>query len=63
MIALSAVQSSLQTFIRNASLFIDTSDSIWYNQVHWLIGALYLLIIAGDAVVYFTGIMWNICVE
>ena len=46
MIALSAVQSSTQTFIYNAILFIDTNA--WHNQSHWLIGTLYLLTIAGN---------------
>ena len=34
MITRSAVQSSAQTFIHNAILFIDTSNKAWYNQVH-----------------------------
>ena len=33
MIALLAVQSSAQTFIHNAILFIDTFNNAWYNQV------------------------------
>ena len=33
MIALSVVQSSAQTFIYNAILFIDTSDNAWYNKL------------------------------
>ena len=50
-IALSAVQSYAQTFIRNAirSMFIDTSDNFSYNQVHWLIRTPYLSIIANNA--------------
>ena len=47
MVALSAVQSSTQTFIHNAILSIDTSNN-WYNQVHWLIGTPYLSIIASN---------------
>ena len=46
MIAFSAVQSFAQTFIHNAILFIDTSNNDLYNQTHWLIGTLYLWIIA-----------------
>ena len=34
MIAISAVQSSAQTFIHNAFLFIDTSNNAWYNQAY-----------------------------
>ena len=48
MIALSAVQSSAQTFIHNVILFNDTSDSAWYNQIHWLVGMPYWSIIASD---------------
>ena len=44
MIAISVVQSSVQTFIHNAILFIDTC----YNQAHWLIGMPYLSIIASN---------------
>ena len=33
MFALSVVQSSAQTFIYNAILFIDTSDNAWYNKL------------------------------
>ena len=47
-IALSAVQSSAQTFIHDAILFIDTSNNTWYNQVHWRIRAVYLSIIASN---------------
>ena len=43
-----AVQSSTQTFIPNAILFIDTSNNAWYNQVHCLIEMSYLSIIASD---------------
>ena len=49
MIALSAVQSSAQTYIHNGILFIDTSNNAWYNQVHWLIGTSYLSIIASNS--------------
>ena len=48
MIALSFVQSSAQTIIHSAIVFIDTSDNAWYNQVHWLIGTPYLSIIASN---------------
>ena len=48
MVALSAVQSSAQTFIHNAILFIDTFNNAWYNQVHWLIGMPYFPIIASN---------------
>ena len=33
MIALSAVQSSAETFIHNAILFIDTVNNAWYNNL------------------------------
>ena len=49
MIALSAAQSTAQTYIHNAILFIDTSNNVLYNQVHWLIGMPYLSIIATNA--------------
>ena len=48
MVAISAVQSSAQTFIHNAILFIDISDNVWYNQAHWLIRTPYLSIIASN---------------
>ena len=48
MIALSAVESSVPTFIHIAILFIYTSDSAWYNQVLWLIETPYLSIIPSD---------------
>ena len=48
MIALCTVQSSSQTFIHNAILFVDTSDNVWYHQGHWLIGTPYLLIITNN---------------
>ena len=48
MIALSAVQSSVQTFIHNAILFIDVSNNAWYNKVHWLIKTPYLSVIANN---------------
>ena len=48
MIALSAVQSSVQTFIHNVILFIDTSNNAGYNQAHWLIGTSYLPTIASN---------------
>ena len=46
MIALSADQSSAQTCIHIAILFIDPSHKAFYDQVRWLIGTPYLLIIA-----------------
>ena len=46
MIALSAVQSTTETFVYNDSLFIDTSNNAWYNQAHWLRGMPYLSIIS-----------------
>ena len=49
-IVLSAVQSSAQTFIHNAILFIDTSNNAWYNRAYCLIGTPYLLIIASDVI-------------
>ena len=52
MMALSAVQSSVQLFIYNAILFIDTSNNALYYQVHWIIGISYLLIIASNDLVY-----------
>ena len=44
LIALSAVQPSVQTRIHNAILVIDTS----YNKVHWLVGTPYLSIKASN---------------
>ena len=41
MIAISAVQSSAQTFSHNAILFTDISNNAWYNQAHWLIEMTY----------------------
>ena len=41
-IALSAAQSSAQTFIHNTIMFIDISNNAWYNKAHWLIGTPYL---------------------
>ena len=32
----------------NAIMFTDSSNNTWYNQVHWLIGAPYLSIIASN---------------
>ena len=48
MIALSAVQTSAQTIIHNAFLFIDTSDNASCNQLHWLIRSPYLSVIASN---------------
>ena len=48
MIALSAVQSSAQTFIHNDILFNDISNNAWYKQAHWLIRTPYLSIIASN---------------
>ena len=42
------VQSSAQKFIHNAILFIDTSNSAWYNQAHCLIGTPYLSTVASN---------------
>ena len=33
MIAITAVQSSAQTFIHNVILFIDTTDNSWYLKL------------------------------
>ena len=44
LIALSTVHSCAQIFSHNAILFIDTSDNVWYKQVHWP----YLSIIASN---------------
>ena len=52
MIALSAIQSSAVTYIRNGILFIDTSNNPGYNQTHWLIGMLYLSIIASNDTIH-----------
>ena len=38
---------------RNTILIIDTSDNVWYNQVHWLIRMPYLSIIASNDVLSF----------
>ena len=48
MIAFSAAQSSAQSFIHNAILFIDTSDYARYDQPHWLIRMPYLSTIASN---------------
>ena len=45
---ISSVQSSAQTFIHNAILFIDTSNNAWHNQAHWVIGTPYLSTIASN---------------
>ena len=47
-VALSAVQSSAQTFVHIPILFIDTSNNALYNQVHRLIGTPYLTMIASN---------------
>ena len=48
-IAVFTVQSSVQTFIHNAIVFIDTSINVWYNQAHWRFGTPpYLSIIASN---------------
>ena len=47
---ISAVQSSVQTFVHNAIMLIDTSDNAWYNQTHWLIRTPYLSTIASNEV-------------
>ena len=36
MIALSAAQSFVQTFIHNAILLINTFNNAWSNQAYWL---------------------------
>ena len=46
--SLSAAQSSAQTRIHNAILFIDTSNKASYNQVHWLVRTPYLSIKASN---------------
>ena len=48
MVAVSVVQSSSQTFIHNAILFIDNFDNAWYSNAHWPIGMPYLSIIPSD---------------
>ena len=48
MIDLSVVQSSVQTFIHNAILFINTYNNAWYNQVNCLIGMPFVSIIASN---------------
>ena len=48
MIAILAAQSSAQTFIHSAILFIDTSNNAWYSQTHWLIRMPQLPIIASN---------------
>ena len=53
MIALSTVQSSAQTFIHTAILFIDMSNNGLYNQAHLLLGAPYLSIIASNVLILF----------
>ena len=55
----SSVQSSAQTFIYNAILFIDTSDKAWHNQAHWLIGTPYLSTIASNGLMIFFVISQN----
>ena len=47
-IALLAAQSSVQTHIHNAIVFIDTSNNASHNQVHWLFGKPYLVIKASN---------------
>ena len=61
MIALSTVQSSAQTFIHNAVLFIDTSNNAWYNQPHWLIWTPYLSIIASNGFPFMKGVANFFC--
>ena len=51
-IALSAVQSSTQTFIHNAILFINTTNNAWYNEAHWLIGTPYLSTLASNEKIF-----------
>ena len=41
-IALLAIQSSAQTFIHNAILFIDTSNNARYSEIRWLIRKPYI---------------------
>ena len=53
-IARSAVQSSTQTRIHNAILFIETSNNASYNQVHWLFMTPYLAIKASNVMAVFT---------
>ena len=62
MIALSSVQSFVQTFIHNAILFIDTSNNTWYNQAHWLIGIPYLSIIASNELFALPEGWYRVCV-
>ena len=47
-IALSGVQSYVQTFIHNAIWFLDTSNNTRYIQAHWLMRTQYLLIIPSN---------------
>ena len=47
-IDLLAVQSSAQTFIPYAILFIDTSNNAWYNQDYWLTGTPFVSMIANN---------------
>ena len=42
MIDFLTVQSSAQTFIHNAIVFIDTPNNALYNQAHWFFGTPYL---------------------
>ena len=57
-ITLSVVQSSVQTFIHNAIMFIDTSNNDWYLQAHWIIGTPYLSIITSN-VTYWKTTLWK----
>ena len=47
---ISSVQSSAETFIHNAILFIDTSNNAWHNQAHWMIQPPYLSTIASNVI-------------
>ena len=44
----SAAQSSAQTHIHSAIVVIDTSNSAWHSQVHWLFGTAYLVVKASN---------------
>ena len=46
--ALSAAQSSAQTYIHSVILVIDTPNNASYSPVHWLIRTLYLSIKASN---------------
>ena len=50
---ISTVQSSAQTFIHNAVLFIDSFNNAWHLQAHWLIGTPYLSTIASNGTSYY----------